>query len=118
MCGWFHKKEPALPAGLKQDRYAGKPLLILLDNYVLDCIGALSADKQTKIQIAVQRVYGGGNDWKATLRARLMLGDSLDDSLRQMWANNQQIARQTGRTLSPEEFAVMIVDQNFSQLLG
>jgi hypothetical protein len=118
MSGWFSKKKPVLPAGSSHDRYAGKPLLILLENYVLDCIGALSADKQASVQNAVQRVYGGGADWKATLRTTLQLGDSLDDSLRQMWTSNQQIAQKTGQTLSPEQFAVMVVDQNFAHLLG
>ncbi len=117
MFGWFGKKKPAVSAGSSQDRYAGKPLLILLENYVLDCIGALSPEKQATMQMAVQRVYGGSPDWKATLRATLRLGEALDDDLRRMWGNNQQIARQTGRTLSPEEFAVMVADTNFGSLL-
>ena len=54
----------------------------------------------------------------ATLRTTLQLGDALDDSLRQMWAENQQQAQQAGVTLSPEEFARMIADQNFAHLLS
>jgi len=100
------------------DRYAGKPLLILLENYVLDCIGALSADKQTSIRQIVERTYGAGPDWKHTLRTTLHLGDTLDDHLREMWTRNQEIAKNAAHSLSPEDFARMVVDQNFAPLIS
>jgi hypothetical protein len=49
-------------------RYAGRPLLIVLENYVLDCIGEMPPDKQALVRSVVQRVWGGGDDWKATVR--------------------------------------------------
>lgn len=116
--GWFSRKEQSGKPSLDSDRYAGRPLLILLENYVLDCIGHLPVDKSSSILTAVQRVYGGGDDWKATLRATLQLGDSLDDSLRRMWDNNQEIAKRDNQTLAPEEFARLVVDQNFADLIG
>ena len=58
----FRKKKPVSSEGLSQGRYTGRPLLILLENYVLDCIGALSPAKQAAMQVAVRRVYGGGDD--------------------------------------------------------
>ena len=100
-----------------QARYAGRPLLILLENYVLSCIGQLPANKESGVVIAVQRVWGGGPDWKATMRSTLQLGESIDDSLRKMWATNQQRAKQSNVALSPEEFARMVVDENFSRLI-
>jgi hypothetical protein len=82
--GWFGKKQasPSHPSG---DRYRGKPLLILLENYVLSCIGCLPPEKATALISVVQRVYGGGDDWKATLRSTLHLGDALDENVKQMW---------------------------------
>jgi hypothetical protein len=114
--GWFRKRN-VQPAPPDSDRYRGKPLLILLENYVLDCIGCLPKDKEPTIASLVQRVYGGRDDWKATLRSTLHLGDSLDKNLRQMWARNQDLARQANETLLPEDFARMVVDQNFSSLI-
>jgi hypothetical protein len=98
-------------------RYAGRPLLILLENYVLSAIGSLAPDKDQLVASITQRIFGGGTDWRTTLRTTLQLGDSLDESLRRMWAENQQQAQQAGVTLSPEEFARMIADQNFAHLL-
>jgi hypothetical protein len=113
--GWFTRKQAAQDR--QRDRYEGKPLLILLENYVLSCIGQLPADKEAGLLSVTQRVFGGGDDWKATLRATLQLGDSLDDSLRRMWTTNQERAAQAGVTLTAEDFARMIVDQNFAHLI-
>ena len=122
MFGWLRNKreQPVTPSGPPpdaRDRYAGKPLLILLENYVLDCVGALPPEKQAGCRQIVERVYGPGPDWKLTLRNTLQLGDGLDDAFRQMWERNQEIARNAGTTLSPEDFARMVVDKNFSQLI-
>ena len=35
-----------------------------------------------------------------------------------MWLKNQQIATQENQTLLPEDFARMVVDDNFSTLIG
>ena len=114
--GWFTRKQQT-PSAPQADRYAGRPLLILLESYVLSCIGQLSTDKETGLLSVTQHVYGGGDDWKATLRATLQLGDSLDESLRQMWSTNQERARQANVTLTAPDFARMIVDQNFAHLI-
>ena len=122
MFGLFKKKLPAsapLPSvEAEPERYAGRPLLIVLENYVLDCIGALPPDKQALARSVVQRVGAGGEDWKATVRAQLHLEASLDESLRGMWSRNQELARQHNQPLHPIQFAKMVVDQNFAQLIG
>jgi hypothetical protein len=99
--------------GPDPDRYLGRPLLILFENYVLAAIGALDSDKDERIPPAVQRVFGGGPDWKATLRSELRLPDTLDASIRAMWVKNQAIARDNAITLSAVQFARMFVDTNF-----
>lgn len=110
------KKPQGLPA--TEDRYAGKPLLILLENYVLDCIGELPAEKRREMARVVKKIYGGGKDWKATLRSVLQLDKAMDEDIQGMWARNQETARKTRLTLEPEEFARMVIDQNFAPLLG
>jgi hypothetical protein len=112
---WFGKKQERAPANM--DRYKGKPLLILLENYVLSCIGFLPQEKVPALTDAVQKVYGGGDDWKATLRSTLHFEDALDDNLRQLWLRNQDLAKQANELLLPEDFARMVVDQNFSSLI-
>jgi hypothetical protein len=110
------KPPPSVDA--EPERYAGRPLLIVLENYVLDCIGELPPEKQALARSVVQRVWAGGDDWKATVRAQLQLEPSLDEALRGMWSRNQELARQHVQSLHPIQFAKMIVDQNFAQLIG
>jgi hypothetical protein len=113
--GWFSKKKDSPPTNM--DRYRGKPLLFLLENYVLSSIGCLREEKVLTLTGIVQKVYGGGDDWKATLRSTLHLEDALDDDLRRMWLRNRDIAQQANESLLPEDFARMVVDQNFSSLI-
>jgi hypothetical protein len=111
---WFQKKTEQ-PKTQMDERYQGKPLLILLENYVLDCIGELPQSKVPNLISIVQRVYGGGEDWKATLRSVLHLESSIDEGLRGLWARNQEIAKQANIALSADDFARMVVDENFSE---
>ncbi|HVH20642.1 MAG TPA: hypothetical protein VNF72_20290 [Myxococcota bacterium] len=117
------RKKPLANAPLpsvdpEPERYAGRPLLIVLENYVLDCIGELQPEKQELARSVVQRVWGGGNDWKATVRAQLHLEPSMDEALRGMWSRNQAIAEQRNQPLHPIQFARMVVDENFASLIA
>jgi hypothetical protein len=100
------------------ERYQGRPLLLVLENYVLDCIGELALEDQGRIAEVVRTTFGGTLDWKRTIRQQLRIPDSLDDSLRRMWARNQEIARDNAYDLHPVQFAKMVVDQNFARRLG
>jgi hypothetical protein len=105
-------------AETEPERYRGRPLLVVLENYILAAIGELPAERHAGVGTIVQRVFGGGDDWLQTVREQLQLGDSLDESLRQIWAKNQAIARQNAATLHPVQFAKMVADQNFAELIG
>ena len=99
------------------ERYKGRPLLIILENYVLDCIGELPPEKQALARTTVQRVFGGGEDWRATMREQLQLAPTMDDALRGMWTRNQELARQHHQELHPIQFAKMVADENFAHLI-
>ena len=109
---------PNDPTKKIDNRYRGKPLLPVLENYVLHCIGALDPERYQLTQKLVQRTFGGGADWKQTLRGVLHLEEGLDEQLRTMWRRNQEIATANGAVLHPAQFAEMIVDQNFAPLLN
>ena len=120
MLGLF-KKQPPVPLPSiepEPERYAGRPLLIVLENYVLDCIGELQPEKQALARSVVQRVWNGGDDWKATVREQLRLEPTMDEALRGMWSRNQELAKKHNQPLHPIQFAKMIVDQNFASLVG
>lgn len=114
---FFRKPRKPSYATAANGRYDGRPLLILLENYVMSTVGCLAPDKEQLVASITQRLFGGDTDWRATLRKTLHLEDSLDDSLRQMWSDNQQRAQEAGTTLSAEDFARSIADQNFAHLL-
>lgn len=92
----FGRKKPSDPPASSaageaalRSRYAGKPLLIVLDNYILECLGKLPADKRAGIAAIVRKTFGGGEDWQKTVRNKLKLDDSLDQTIRQAWAKFQ-----------------------------
>lgn len=118
--GWFSKKRaaPSDATGLKSDRYRGRPLLILVENYVLHVIGHLPAEKVDVLEAAVRRVWGGGSDWCSTFRKTLDLNDSVDDTLRALWERNQVVARERGEVFTPEDFARGVADVNFAPNLA
>ena len=84
----------------------------MLENYVLDCVGELPPDKQAQVRPVVQHTWGGGDDWKATVRQQLQLEQGIDEALRGMWSRNQETARQHHQQLHLVQFAKMVVDQN------
>ena len=49
-------------AKAEPERYRGRPLLILLENYVLDSIGELPPEKQQGVAHIVAQVFGGGEN--------------------------------------------------------
>ncbi len=102
---------------LEPERYEGRPLILILDNYILDCIGELASEKQALITSIVQKVFGGGSDWKKTVREVLQLSESIEDNIRSLWIQNQEIAAQNNSELHPVQFAKMIVDDNFAEFI-
>ena len=103
---------------VEPERYKCRPLLVVLEKYVLAAIGELPPDRQSGVAAIVQKVFGGAADWMSTVRKQLELGESLDDSLRQMWSKNQDTAKRNGVQLHPVQFAKMVVDENFAELIG
>src|SRR5689334_12741113 len=90
-------------------RYKGRPLLLILDNYVADCVGALAPEKQAGLAAIVKKWFGGGDDWKKTMRGTLKLDDSIDEVIRQAWAK----FKKENAGASPLGFAAAFSDQYF-----
>ena len=110
---------PDLPSPhAEPERYQGRPLLVVLENYVLDCIGKLPPGSSDRLTQMMQQVFGGGPDWKQTLRQTLQLDPSMDEELRKLWTKNEALARAEGIELHPVQFAKMVVDENFAELVG
>lgn len=104
------------------DRYAGRPLVRLLECYVLDAIGALDERQREALR------GDGAQAGRALRRSRRLAGrilgvqmafpDTLPDQLRDLWARNLELARERGQSANPEGFAMAVVDQNFAEPAG
>lgn len=94
-----------------KDRYAGRPLLILLENYVLAVIDRLPAGHGEKVSAAVVRHFGGPpSEWMATIRRVSGLPGDFDERIRALWATQQP-------GVNPLDFAIAVADASFVGLI-
>lgn len=92
------------------ERYQSKPILLIIENYVMVVIGELPPEEATAVQAVVQKLWGGGPDWMQTLRRELAWEASFDEAISQNWAGFQATARDQGADASPLEFARLFAD--------
>lgn len=118
MFGFLKSKKPSgsVPT-VEADpaRYQGRPLLVVLERYVLSCIG--ENDDEANTSAIVQKVWGGSASWQETVRSQLQLPETIDEAIRGLWEKNQLIAKQNNTSLHPVQFAKMFVDSNFAHLI-
>jgi hypothetical protein len=97
-------------------RYDRKPLLKLVELYVLKAIGELSQKEEDTLNAMapkLQRLYGGGGQWHEAIERAVLMAADTPQQIQGMWARNLEIARANGLTLTPQQFAEMIADSNF-----
>jgi hypothetical protein len=62
----------------------------------------------------LKQIYGGGETWQESIAAAVGLSDEAPSDILAMWQNNLETARAAGVKLTPQQFAEMFVDDNFS----
>lgn len=98
-------------------RYDGKPLLRMLELYVLNVIGEIStedADRMVVVTPRLREIYGHSGEWPEIIAASVGLPLEASSDIRRMWERNQEIARTNDVELPPQRFAEMFVDDNFA----
>lgn len=98
-------------------RYDGKPLLRLLECYVLKAIHHLDESHEATLkgmEAKLAEVYQRVGTWDQILAAVMELPENMPTLVRQMWERNQEIARDNGESLLPQHFAEMFVDVNLT----
>ena len=96
-------------------RYKNKPLLRLIELFVIDAVGELQptdAQNLKALTPKLQEVYGTNGDWRDAVSKAMAFPETMPDLIRDMWGKNQQIARDHKTSLGAEEFARMFVDTN------
>ena len=99
-------------------RYQGKPLLRLLELYVLWSIDQLSeADAKSLQEMTpqLQSVYNAQGDWQQVIAVAMQFPPNMPEMIRDLWVRNCEIARQNQTTLAPQQFAEMFVDENLAE---
>ncbi len=66
-------------------RYEGKPLLRLIELYVIDAIGELQqsdAENLEEITPKLQQLYATDGDWRAAISTAMAFPDSMPEAIR------------------------------------
>ncbi len=97
------------------DRYEQNPMLVLVENFVLDAIGKLDAEKTARLDEIICRTFGG-KEWRKTLQAQLDLPPDTPATIAQLWKQRQAEADVKQEDLTAEDFAREMADQLFSDM--
>ncbi len=98
-------------------RYVGKPLLRLLECYVLWAIDELPEKESSTLNSMVpklQMLYKSNGSWQEIIAGTVSMDADMPSKLKALWARNAEIGRQTGVILTPQQFAELVVDDNFA----
>ena len=103
---------------MSDNRYDGKPLLRLLELYILNAIDELPLPEQeglNRLAPKLQAVYGGKGQWYEAIEKAVRMPADMPQVIRDMWAKNLEIARANNvPPLTPQKFAEMFVDENLT----
>lgn len=98
-------------------RYEGRPLLRLVELYILWAIGELAEEDELRLldmTPKLQSLYGVDGAWHEVIEQILELRSETASSLREIWRRNLEI----GPGLTPQQFAETVADENFGAPLG
>jgi hypothetical protein len=103
------------------DRYEHNPMLVLVENYILDAIGVLEPEKAARLGQIVPRILpaAGKNpptDWRVILERHLDLPADTSTTLKTLWTQRQAEADLKQEDLTAEDFARQQADQLFAEL--
>jgi hypothetical protein len=96
------------------DRYDERPLLRLIECYVLDAIGELDdADRRRLESVALnigRALDSTADTWQGAIADTFELPPAYPDSLRDDWASNRAAAAAAGAELTSQAFAEAVAD--------
>lgn len=103
---------PAAEPAIDLDaRYGKKPMLAVLEGYALATIDQLPAGQEAILAPKVQSAFGGGDDWRATVRKTMTWPSNIDERIQFDWRQFTQKATATGAAADAKAFARSFADQ-------
>ncbi|HET9510662.1 MAG TPA: hypothetical protein VFO80_05875 [Sphingomonas sp.] len=98
-------------------RHEGKPLLRLLDGYVMDAIGHLDPAEAAALKAmepGLRREWGGTGDWRALCAAQMRFPDGMAAAIREVWEKGRaKFLASEGYEPNAEQFTRSFVDSKF-----
>ncbi len=88
-----------------------------MEDYVLAAIGHLSAEEEKKTAHRVQVLFRSRKPWRSVLRVQFGLTSAVSNELSLLWTAGQAAAAENARTLTPRDFATMVVEENFMDVV-
>src|SRR5262245_2361055 len=96
------------------ERYEGRPLLRLIECYVLDCIDQLDPrDRDHLVSMTPKLRSSLGSDaetWRGILEDVLDLPSEYPEAVRRDWDTKRNTTRRWRKAATPEEYAAEIAD--------
>ena len=96
------------------DRYSGRPLLRLIECYVLDAIGELEPTERNRLEsmsASISQAVGSEADtWQGAIKEALDLPGDFSDTVRSDWIANREAAAASQQVLTPNQFAIAVAD--------
>ncbi|MES2338143.1 MAG: hypothetical protein V4537_08615 [Pseudomonadota bacterium] len=100
-------------------RYLGKPLLRLVDSYVLDAIGHLPPEvdaKMTEMEPKFRDAFGATGSWREIVVDQMKFPAGLQGAIREVWDKGRvKFLADQGFEPDPGEFTQTFVDTNFAR---
>lgn len=97
-------------------RYEGKPLLRLVDCFVLDAIDQLDDAQRATLEALEPRLaktFGANGTWQEMVGSQMGFAEDLADQIRQVWRGYLDQAETQQLRADPQAFVVDFVAQNF-----
>ena len=83
-------------------------MLAILEAYAMAVIGSLPPEKDAAVGAIVPRVFGGGTDWRATVRTVMGWSDRIDHEILDAW---NRIALEK-EPIAATDFAMRFADEH------
>ena len=96
-----------------EERYTEKPLLRLLDCYVLMTIGELTLEQHTALEAMVPKLstaLGHSGNWHEIITAAVDMGEWRVERIRASWRSFREHELRSGGSASPHAFAHCVAD--------
>lgn len=102
-------------SSLDPERYKGKPLLRILELYVLWAIKAIEPEQESelrKLTPALRSAFKQHGTWREVVEAQMGFPPELPSKILTLWKENCEMAERAKTSISPQQFAELFVDDN------